>query len=223
MLPVSFRTIIIFFAIIILGILSGFFIGCRPAERTHFDVETWQGEVLQSGEKVQFSRLSAPGVILNVYSPTCVPCIDELPALNHLHSIARDENIAMFVVADGRPETHGLEVEDDASAEEARAALRARLSADVAKFDIKIPLVVMDSSFRVEPRGGLVSGTPETMLFRTFPFVLDYNFVGPVAATNDLNELAEDSRFQFVVKKVLALAEAGQSAAVSNNGNYNER
>lgn len=216
----SLRTIVIFFSIIVLGILSGFLIGCRPAERSQFEVDTWRGEVLQSGEQIHFSQLPVPGVLLNVYSPTCGPCIDELPALNQLHSIAREKGVAMFVVADGRPESHGLEVAADASPEEARAALRARLSADVKKYDIRIPLVVMDSNFRVEPRGGLVSGTPETMLFRTNPFVLDYNFVGPVASTEDVNALDQDSRFQFVVKKVLALADAGRSVDLSNNGTY---
>lgn len=202
------RTLLIFSSIIVLGILSGFCLGCRPALQSHFDVSKWRGEVLESGQTVEFQKVAAPGVILNVYSPTCVPCIAELPALHVLEAEARRQGLEMYMVADARPESHGLEI-GDATPAEARAALRARLNADVKKYDIRIPLVIMDDTFRVEPRQGLVSGTPETMLFRTEPFTLAYNFVGPVAAVEAVEELAKDTRFQFVLKRVTALATVG--------------
>ncbi len=218
----SSRTLLVVLAIIVLGILSGFCIGCRPAERTHFDVANWQGELL-NGKEVRFAGLAAGGVILNVYSPTCVPCIEELPALDRLFEIAREKDLAMYIVADGRPEAHGMDIESNAAPEEARAALLARLNADVTRYKIRIPLVVMDAKFRVAPRDGLVSGTPETLLFRTNPFVLEYNFVGPVAGTNKPAEFEADSRFQFVVKKVLALADAGRTARVGlEDGGYDD-
>lgn len=219
-------------------------IGCSPAYRSNLGVESWSGTTL-AGEKVRFSDLKAKGVILNFYSPTCGPCIEELPAIEEYYEEAERRGIAMFVVVEADLEKNGLagnpaqgggkdgpsgsNVGKDgagstpgtttAAADEAtvRQLLGERMKADIAKYHMKVPVVIMDRPFTIRP-DGLVTGTPETMLFYTAPFRLAYNFIGPLSTAPTRQDLRRSSRFSFAMMKlneiVPAPAESGSAANV---------
>lgn len=181
---------------------------CRPERISNFSVEQFQGRTL-SGEPVRLADLDGPLLIANVYSPTCIPCIQELPALNQLYAAAREAGVPMFLIAENDPEEFGLEdrVAADAPEEERFEAVAARLKQDVLAYGIQPPVLVMDESFVVGP-DQLVTATPETLYFRQRPFAVEYNFVGPVSIREDPAELAGDTRMQFALQKLSDLLAA---------------
>ena len=68
--------------VLLLSVLAGC---ARP--KTPFSLDEWTGRTLD-GAEVRFSEVSEPALILNFYSPTCQPCIEELPALEILYKKA---------------------------------------------------------------------------------------------------------------------------------------
>ncbi|MEQ9363853.1 MAG: redoxin family protein [Leptospirales bacterium] len=182
-------------------------VACRPEVRSNFGVQTWEGLPLSGeyagatpGQTVRLANLESPGLILNVYSPTCGPCIEELPALNLLYARAKELGVAMFIVATANPADHGLELSPEAPRAERVDAIAGRLKADVARYGIQVPMMVMGDDFRVSARDGLITGTPETMFFRRSPLVLEYNFLGPLSAGQTSAQIAGETRFQFALR-----------------------
>ncbi len=194
---------------------------CRPEVRSNFGVQEWQGQPLvqesgAAGAAVRLADLESPGLVLNVYSPTCGPCIEELPALNLLYQRARDLGVAMYIVATANPADHGLDLSSDAPRAERVQAIAARLQADVARYGIAAPMMVMSDNFRVSARDGLITGTPETMFFRRAPLVLEYNFLGPLSAGQTRAQIEGESRFQFA----LSILNRVRSQATGSSGPY---
>ena len=169
--------------------------GCRPTLESNFDVARWQGKRLDSGATVRLADLRNRRVVINVYSPTCAPCVQELPAINLLYRRLNKLGIPVFLVVDSRPPAHFPE---DGTA----ARLVERLRQDVARFRIEAPVLMMGPEFRVAPRDGLISGNPETLIFDTGPLRLRYNFIGPISRAQTEAELQADPRFQFVLKQI---------------------
>lgn len=175
-------------------------VSCRPEVHSNFDVAKWSGKSLDN-RPIQFSQIKSPGLVLNFYSPTCPPCIAELPALHALHREAQKKNGQMYIVLEGRPEAHGLEPVPATSPELAFNAIRDRMQQDIQKFDIRIPVLILDPPFNIS-QSGLITGTPETLFFQTNPLVLKYNFLGPLSQGETEAELQADSRFQFALQKL---------------------
>ncbi|MCR9142001.1 MAG: TlpA family protein disulfide reductase [bacterium] len=190
--------------LLILG-LSFLLAACRPEVRSNFGVQNWEGlplagELAQAGGMVRLADLKSPGLVLNVYSPTCGPCIEELPALNLLYRRAREFGVAMYIVATANPADHGLELSPDAPRAERVQAIAERLRADVQRYGIQAPMMVMGDEFRVSARDGLITGTPETMFFRPGPLVLEYNFLGPISAAETPESIESETRFKFALR-----------------------
>ena len=178
-------------------VMSGL-LACRPVQHSNFGVEGWQGRRM-TGETVQFQSLGGPGLVLNVYRPSCGPCNEELPALNQLYVEARQRGIPMYLVVTAFPNDHGLELAENTGPEQRFQAIRDRLAQDQQKYSIAPPLVIMEDTFRVAPANGLITGTPETLFFRREPLVLEYNFIGAISHRQTPEELAGDSRYLFAV------------------------
>jgi thiol-disulfide isomerase/thioredoxin len=147
--------------------------------------------------------VDAPHLLLNFYSPTCIPCIEELPALHILYQRARERGIPFYIVVEGNPESHGLP--SAVTDEEAYRSIRDRLMQDVKRYNIAIPMAVIDGGITVMGGGGLITGTPETIILSTNPLTLRYNFVGPVSSTHNPDEMERDSRFQFILNRLESL------------------
>lgn len=154
----------------------------------------WQGATLE-GEPFVLASQSASAVAINVYSPTCVPCIDELPALHVLARELQEKKAApLYLLVDGHPEKHGL------PADAPPQALVERLQQDVEKYRIELPMVVMGPAFRTAEPGAFITGTPETIFFKTNPLRPVYLFLGPIIESLPLAE--GDSRFAFVRSQI---------------------
>lgn len=167
----------------------------RPALHSNFDVGSWQGTVLGSGQKVRFADVRSHKLVLNVYSPTCQPCIEEIPALNLAAGKLASQKIPFYMVVDARPELHGLP--KDAP----RSVLEARLEQDRVRYKIALPIVLMDGPL-VSPRTGVVTGNPETMIFDMDPLRLRYNFIGPISTAKSNATLEADPRLAFFLKQI---------------------
>lgn len=171
--------------------------GCRPERASNLGVESLAGQTL-SGDSVRFAAIEAGGLILNVYSPTCGPCLEELPALHALQAESRKLGVAMFLVVEDDPVRHGIDLDPAASRAERFQRISARLREDQARYNIEIPFVILDESFRVGP-SELVTATPETLFFRMAPLQLEYNLVGPISAFSQPAEIQMDSRYRFAL------------------------
>jgi len=162
-------------------------------------METWSGRLLD-GTPVRLGDVNSQILILNFYSPTCQPCIEELPALEILYETAKKKNASMYIVLEGNPLSHGLE--ERGNEEENYIEIRNRMQEDVMKYAISIPVLIIDARFPVFGEGGLITGTPETILLKTQPLVLKYNFVGPIASTGTLEEIKKDERLSFILARL---------------------
>lgn len=158
---------------------------------------SWKGKTLD-GRPFDLQSVPSAIVVANVYSPTCVPCIDELPALDFLAGELRKKEGALFLLVDGAPEKHGLP--ESATQEQ----LRERLLADVQRYKIASPVVIMEKSFRTAEPGAFITGTPETIFFRTGPLRPVYLFLGPIMESVPF-VAQEDSRFRFVLSQLEAM------------------
>ncbi len=187
-------------------------ISCRPGLASNLNVDHWSA-VDAADAPVHFAELKTAGLILNFYSPTCGPCIQEIPALNAYYRETQKRNMQMYMALEQNPSAHGLTPAADASPAQIRGLIRDRMKQDIARYKIEIPFVIMDSSFKVSTIAvgspdGLITGTPETLLFRTNPLSLDYNFVGPISAAPDEKTAVKDVRFIFALKKLDELSSA---------------
>ncbi len=189
-------------ATIFLLLLSWTIAGCSNFSLTPLGAEKWNGRTLQ-GEVVEFSEKEEPVIVINFYSPTCQPCIEEIPAINQLYLDLKKNGIPLYLAVEGWPESSGVEVNPKASAEEVRNAIAGRVEKDVERYAIQVPVVIMDPSFRIEPGRGLITGTPETVILKTKPLRLKYNFIGPIATVESSAELATDARYRYTLDKVM--------------------
>lgn len=172
---------------------------CRPEERSNFGVEAWSGRLLD-GTVVKFSDLPAKHVLINFYSPTCQPCIAELPALELLQKEAAKRGIPFYVALEPSAGAHGLTA--TGSVESTFEVIRNRMLEDVQKYRITIPVMIMDPPFQIEPGSSTVTGTPETLVLSTKPLVLKYNFIGPVSMSHRPQEIERETRYRFVLERL---------------------
>lgn len=179
---------------------------CGPKQRSNFGVDRLSGWTAD-GKHVQLASLQAPAVVLNFYSPICKPCIEELPALERLYEEASHLGVPMYLTLEPDLEKNGVEGVQTTDKGQIREHLIARVMEDVKRYDIRIPVLVLDPPFAIEP-GNLVTGTPETLLFRTAPFRLHYNFIGPISKASNDEELARSSRYRFAIEKLKETVQA---------------
>ena len=195
-MPATIRNLL---AIIILGLS----ISCSESGvQIESSIHSLKGRDL-AGNPVDFSHLDSPRFVLNFYSPTCQPCIEELPALGMFYRTLKEKGIPVYIVVEGRPDSHGLMPVADTDVERIYTVIRDRLEEDVAKYGIEVPMVVLDPSVQMSSSSGLITGTPETLIFHTSPLSLEYNFLGPIASSENRQEVLSETRYQFALKKAL--------------------
>lgn len=172
---------------------------CRPEPRSNFDVGGWAGRTLD-GKPLRLTEISARTVLLNFYSPTCQPCIEELPALELLKKEADRRSIPFYIALEPAPGAHGLTAAG--SAESNFELVRNRMLEDVRKFRLTIPVLIMDEPFHIEPGSTTITGTPETVILATNPLQLKYNFIGPISMSEKPDQIAAETRYRFVLERL---------------------
>ncbi|TGN19372.1 TlpA family protein disulfide reductase [Leptospira idonii] len=168
---------------------------CAPAKSSYFGESEWSG-VTESGEEIFFSSLDKDQIALNVYSPDCVPCWKEIPALNFLHEQIQEKfpRKALYLVVD--PYQTVPDLPEQAGWGEAFSKAKARMEKEKISRGIHLPILFMKPSFRVK-EGALVTATPETLLFETKPLRLYYNFIGSISEETSLDAIRKDPKIEF--------------------------
>ena len=207
-----FQVRLLIFCIIYVSLL--FFVFCRPKLSSNFGVREWVGYDL-AYKQIRFDELKTNGLVLNFYSPICLPCLAELPALEQVYERLQKKNIAMYIALSSQLSINGIEatnvekmsdmVDEEIDGEEKfklrHKKIAERMKKDQRDYKILIPIIVMYDDFKIASNE-LVQATPETLLFKTKPLRLRYNFIGPLSTAKSQKALLEDSRFNFALSKL---------------------
>ncbi|TGK60059.1 TlpA family protein disulfide reductase [Leptospira wolffii] len=167
---------------------------CAPSEQSNLGVQSFEGISLE-GETVRISDIKAERIALNVYGPNCLPCVKEVPVLNYLHSeLQKDPHIKLYMVVDP---TLFFDNPENMNEDELIREASVKMKEEIRKYGIKLPVLIMKSSFRISRTDGLVTGTPETLLLKNKPLVLYYNFIGPISEEADPTKIPQDKKVLF--------------------------
>ncbi|GIX42729.1 MAG: hypothetical protein KatS3mg129_2462 [Leptospiraceae bacterium] len=155
-----------------------------------------------NGNRFYLNQIKNPVLILNFYSPTCVPCVEELPALHLIYEEAKKLNYSMFLGVEPNLERNLPEIPEEYKNkpfdEKSFELLKQTLLLDIQKRKIKIPLIIFEPPFRID-NNEIITGTPETLIFTTNPLILRYNFIGPIATNQDPEMIQENTRYKFFI------------------------
>jgi thiol-disulfide isomerase/thioredoxin len=169
-----------------------FLIQCAPQSPPNLGIETWVLED-ESGNTFHLPEREWEHLALNFYSQTCMPCIREIPALNWASEQLTNPNHKIWMVVDPT----GIAGEDDF--QKAMPIAKEIMKQEVSKRGIKLPIFFIHPPFEVK-QSGLVTGTPETLIFKKNPFQLFYNFIGPISEAESIASLEKDSKMKFFLR-----------------------
>jgi hypothetical protein len=180
----------------ILPLLVLFIFGmdCRTKRESNLNVQTFVGVDL-TGKEVSLKDEKTPRVAINVYSPTCIPCFKEIPSLNYLRNEMLNSKLGEFyMVVDPYSIVDGM---DGKPFEDVYPEAMRVMKEEVKNRKIDLPILIMKPPFKVTPGEGLITGTPETLLFKTNPLILYYNFIGSISEQESLEDLKNDLKVKF--------------------------
>jgi thiol-disulfide isomerase/thioredoxin len=176
-------------------LLISFVTSCYSKKQSNFDVSLYEGLDF-SGNLVVLKDLPVRRLAINVYSPTCVPCVKEIPALNFIYQeVLKDKSLGFYMVVD--PYDIVVEADANSSFEELFPKAKAIMQKEVVDKKIELPILIMKKPFRVSQGDGLITGRPETLLFKTNPLILYYNFIGPISEEKDLRLIQNENKVKF--------------------------
>ena len=181
--------------IILVSLLS-----CGPKPHSNLGVDDWSGTTID-GSQVQLKDIDTNAVILNFYSPICLPCIEELPSLEKFYQEVKQKQAVMFLAVEHNLERNGIDNVNTNDIAKIQSLLIERVKQDVKRYGIQIPILIMNKPFLIE-QNQIVTGTPETLFFRTQPLRLHYNFIGPISIATNSADLEKSSRYQFAISKL---------------------
>ena len=155
-----------------------------------------------NGNRFFLNQVEASVLIINFYSPTCLPCVEELPALHMIYQEAKKLQYEMFLAVEPNLERNLPEVPSSFKNKdfdnEAFLYLKNVLEQEKQRRNIQIPFVIVEPPFKIDS-DQFVTGTPETLIFSTKPLMLRYNFVGPITTSQNHQEILLSSRYKFFV------------------------
>ena len=175
-------------------VLFIFSMDCRTKRESNLNVQTFVGVDL-TGKEVSLKDEKTPRVAINVYSPTCIPCFKEIPSLNYLRNEMLHSRLGEFyMVVDPYSIIDGM---DGKPFEDVYPEAMKVMKEEVKNRKIELPILIMKPPFKVTPGEGLITGTPETLLFKTNPLILYYNFIGSISEQESLEDLKNDLKVKF--------------------------
>lgn len=155
------------------------------------------------GNRFYLNQITKPVIIINFYSPTCIPCIEELKALHLIYEEVKKMDYQMFLAVEPNLERNFPDIptelkNKDRFDEESFIYMQQKLQEEVYKRNIIIPIIIFEPPFRIDSKE-IITGTPETLIFTTKPLMLRYNFIGPITTSQDIKEIQRNSRYQFFI------------------------
>ncbi len=183
--------------IFLLILLTSF--NCRTKRVSNFYLDSFAGKDLE-GKEIQFRDLNFPRIALNVYSPTCIPCFKEIPTLNYLREEMLKSHLGeFFMVVDP---FSIVDESENKSFEEIYPKAVQLMKEEVKNRNITLPIIIMRPPFKVTPGNGLITGTPETLLLKTNPLILYYNFIGSISEKDTMEAIQNDLKVKFFKRTV---------------------
>ena len=180
---------------IIIFLLTAFLANCYSQKQSNFDVSLYEGLDLL-GKPIVLAELPLRRLAINVYAPTCIPCVKEIPALNYLfQEVNKDKSLGLYMVVD--PYDIVPDAEPTSSFDELHPKAKAIMEKEVSEKKIDLQILIMKRPFRVSQGDGLITGRPETLLFKTKPLILFYNFIGPISEEKELNLIQTENKVKF--------------------------
>lgn len=180
---------------IIIFLLTAFLANCYSQKQSNFDVSLYEGLDLL-GKPIVLAELPLRRLAINVYAPTCIPCVKEIPALNYLfQEVNKDKSLGLYMVVD--PYDIVPDAEPTSSFDELYPKAKAIMEKEVSEKKIDLQILIMKRPFRVSQGDGLITGRPETLLFKTKPLILFYNFIGPISEEKELNLIQTENKVKF--------------------------
>ena len=175
-------------------VLFIFSMDCRTKRESNLNVQTFVG-VDFTGKEISLKDEKTPRLAINVYSPTCIPCFKEIPSLNYLRNEMLHSRLGEFyMVVDPYSLLDGM---DGKPFEDVYPEAMRMMKEEVKNRKIELPVLIMKPPFKVTPGEGLITGTPETLLFKTTPLILYYNFIGSISEQESLEDLKNDLKVKF--------------------------
>ena len=184
----------------LLAIYLLFFLNCASKEHSNFNVINFKGIEINSGKQVNFSEIKdKEDIIINIYAPNCPPCLQELETLEYLYDkIKKNSNIAFFMAVDPKTALDRVGIDIiNLSSELLLEKATNLMKQEIEKYNISLPVVIMQEPFSIGQNNSLVMGMPETLLFKTNPFNLYYNFIGPIGVETELQKIKEEHKVIF--------------------------
>lgn len=172
-----------------------FLTNCYSQKQSNFDVNFYEGLDF-SGRIIRLKDLPLKRLAINVYAPTCIPCVKEIPALNSIYrDFAADKSVGLYMVVD--PYDIVPDAELTSTFEELYPKAKAIMEKEMIDKKIELPILIMKKPFRVSQGEGLITGRPETLLFKTNPLILFYNFIGPISEETELKLIPIENKVKF--------------------------
>jgi thiol-disulfide isomerase/thioredoxin len=185
-----------YFVLILILIFTSF---CKTEKESNLNVNQFSGRMLD-GTDLRFSEIINHRIALNVYSHTCIPCFKEIPTLNFLRNEMKTKKLGEFYMV---VEPYSLLDEDESiSFDEVYLKAKEIMEKEIQDRGIELPVVIMKPPFKIEPSTGLVTGTPESLLFKTSPLTLYYNFIGSISEETDSKLIQSNPKVQFFLRMV---------------------
>lgn len=185
---------LLFFLVLVLGM------SCAPTKVSYFGEEGWFG-IGPENREIQLNGLPYETIVLNVYSPDCLPCVKEIPTLNYMERewFQNNSRAKLFLVVD--PLQILPSGEEASTWEKAWSLAKLRMEEDRSKNQILPEVLFLKPPFRVAPEA-LVTGTPETLILENHPLRLKYNFIGAISEEVDPKNIAKDNKVQFLKQEI---------------------
>jgi thiol-disulfide isomerase/thioredoxin len=155
------------------------------------------GAWLNTGEKILLSKLPHQVIALNIYSPNCIPCIKELPTLHRIQErLSKDPRFAIYIAVDPILVSESVAGGSEPDSGDTRERAISIMKKEIIEKNIKIPVIVLDPPFRVSSES-FVTATPETILIRTNPWNIYYNFIGAISEQQLSSSIDSDPKVKF--------------------------
>ena len=177
--------------------LLGFFLSCLSNTSNQMGLGKLSGTWLNTGEKLALSELPHQVIALNIYSPNCVPCIKELPTLHRIQErLSKDPRFAIYIGVDPILVSDSVASDSEQGVADTRERAIAIMKKEIIQHNIKIPVIILDPPFRVSSES-FVTATPETILIRTNPWNIYYNFIGAISEEKLPSDIDSDPKVKF--------------------------
>jgi hypothetical protein len=181
--------------ILVIALFFHTFTNCLSQDTNQMGSRDWKGIFLETGESISLADLPHSVIALNVYAPNCIPCWKEIDVLNRINArLSKDENFGIYMIVD--PQLVAESVEGFSDGGDFMKYATEIMKREHKERNIQMKIILMEPPFRVS-NASFVTGTPETILVRTNPWNIYYNFIGAISDEKEISKIDNDPKVKF--------------------------